>query len=251
MEAIDKKRFKLIACEIVYRELCMLAAEARHIVDVEFLRKGLHDAGKEKMLGQIQQTVSAVETENYDAILLGYARCSDGLAGLKAGDLPLVIPRAHDCITFFFGSNQAYQEYFSAHPGTYFRTTGWTERAGHDDDSVMAQLGLDRTFEEYAAKYGRENAEFIMESMGGWTQEYEFLTYIDMGMARDQEYAERAREEAKERGWEFQLLKGDMGLMRDLVEGNWDEERFLVVEPGQEIAVDNGGGIMTAVSSDN
>ena len=249
MKTGEQKRYKFIGCEIIYREICLLAAESRHIVDVEFLRKGLHDAGKEKMLETIQQTVSAVETEDYDAILLGYAWCSDGLVGLAADDLPMVIPRAHDCITFFFGSDGAYQEYFGAHPGTYFRTTGWTERAGHDGDSVMAQLGLDRSFEEYVAKYGRENAEFIMESIGGWTREYEVLAYIEMGLLPDAEYMERAREEAKEKELEFRLLKGDMGLMRDLVEGNWDAERFLVVRPGERIAADHEGLIMTVVSS--
>ena len=103
--------------------MCRLAAQCDHVVDVEFLRKGLHDAGQGTMLENIQRAVDEVSAQTYDAILLGYGRCNNGIAGLRANDLPLVIPRAHDCITFFFGGRDRYEEYFFQNPGTYYRTT--------------------------------------------------------------------------------------------------------------------------------
>ena len=30
----------------------------------------------------------------------------------------------------------------------------------------MAQLGIDRTYEQYAAKYGEDNARYLMEMLG-------------------------------------------------------------------------------------
>ena len=123
------RKFKFIGCEIVYREACFLAATSPHRVDVEFLLKGLHDLPRQDMLAKLQATVDAVPAgAGYEAILLGYARCNDGLMGLTARMLPLVMPRAHDCITFLFGSRQAYNEYFNEHPGTYFLSTGWSQR---------------------------------------------------------------------------------------------------------------------------
>ena len=246
-----QRRYKLISCEIIFREACLLAAQSEHVVDVEFLRKGLHDAGKETMLATIQEAVSGVSADDYDAVLLGYGRCNDGLVGLTAGELPVVLPRAHDCITFFFGSCRAYQEFFSESPGTYFRTTGWTERGAGDDDSVMAQLGLNRTYDDYVAQYGEENAKFIMESMGGWTENYKYLAYIEMGLELDEKYAQLAREEARERGWEFRLLKGDLRLLRALVGGQWDEDEFLVVQPGERVVADDDGGVVRAARFDN
>jgi hypothetical protein len=248
-----RKRFKVIACEIVYRELCHLASQSRNRVDVEFLRKGLHDAGKETMGETIQKAINAVDEKSYDAIVLAYGRCNDGVAGLKAGGIPVVIPRAHDCITFFFGSDKAYQEYFSCHPGTYYRTTGWAERGDYQPDgqgkSILGQLGLDRTYDEYVAKYGKENAEYIMATLGSWQQNYEQITYIDMGLPVDEEYGCLAADEARQKNLKFDRVKGDMRLLRALIEGQWDEREFLVVPPGCEVAGDNDGRILTSVSA--
>jgi hypothetical protein len=225
-----------------------LASQSRHLIDVEFLRKGLHDAGKLTMCQTIQNAINKVESKDYDAILLGYARCNDGVVGLVARDIPLVIPKAHDCITLFFGSQQAYQDYFSKYPGTYYRTTGWTERGGADDDSVMAQLGLDRTYQEYVEKYGQDNAKFIMESMGNWIENYEYIAYLDMGLPCDEAYAELASKEAQDKKLKFQRLHGDLRLLRQLLDGQWDPAEFLVVQPGQKVTADNSGAILSTVT---
>ncbi|NQT14798.1 MAG: hypothetical protein HQ582_18740 [Planctomycetes bacterium] len=36
--------------------------------------------------------------------------------------------------------------------------------------------------------------------------------------------------------WKFEKLTGDMALIRELVDGPWDEERFLTVQPGFRVA---------------
>src|ERR1035441_5592619 len=110
------RKFKFIGCEIVYREACYLAATGPNQVDVEFLRKGLHDLERADMQTNIQGNLDAghppAPRGGFEAILMDYARCNDGLTGIRARTLPLVIPRAHDCITFFFGSRDGYKEYF-------------------------------------------------------------------------------------------------------------------------------------------
>ncbi|MEI6388936.1 MAG: hypothetical protein WCQ50_20170, partial [Spirochaetota bacterium] len=89
------RKFKFIGCEILYREACFLAAVGPAMVDVEFLRKGLHDLERTDMSSIIQAAVDAVDPEaGYEAVLLGYARCNDGLVGTTARGIPLVIPRA-------------------------------------------------------------------------------------------------------------------------------------------------------------
>jgi len=262
MKPEHKKRYKLLACEIFYREICLLAARCPNIIDVEFLPKGLHDMGQEQMVQKLREAIARVDTSRYEAILLAYGRCNDGVVGLQAVDIPLVVPRAHDCITMFFGSAQAYEEYFHQHPGTYFRTTGWTERdsalgqtftsqspgTSQSEPSVMSQLGLDLTYEEYVAKYGKENAQYIMGTLGGWEKNYKYLTYIDMGNPLDEEYADLARQEAQKKKLEFKRLSGEMRLLGDLLAGEWNEQEFLVVKPGEKIASDNEGRILVSVS---
>ncbi len=80
------------------------------------------------MSAKLKEVLAAVDETKYDAVLLGYALCSNGLVGLTAGKIPLVLPRAHDCITLFLGSKERYLDYFQAHTGVYFKTSGWIER---------------------------------------------------------------------------------------------------------------------------
>ena len=92
------KRFKLLACEIMARELYLLAAGAEHIIDITLMPKALHDLPTNQMQQRLQRQIDEIEGDKCEAVLLAYARCNDGVAGLRSRDVPLVISRAHDCI---------------------------------------------------------------------------------------------------------------------------------------------------------
>jgi len=243
-------RLKLIACEIFYREMCAAAARAVNQIDLEFLPKGLHDIGSAKMLAQLQATVDRVDASRYEAVLLGYALCGNGLAGLCARSLPLILPRAHDCITLFLGSKERYLDYFNSHPGVYFKTTGWIERgqdlAQLDQAAIRRKTGIGQSYEERAARYGEENARFLWEQIGDYTRHYGQYTFIEMGIEPDDRFERLAREQAAERGWKFEKVQGDMALIQRLVDGAWDEKDFLAVPPGWRVAVTYDDGIVQA-----
>jgi hypothetical protein len=90
------KRFKLISCEVFYREMCHAVAQSPHIVDIEFLPKGLHDLGSAVMRERVQAALDKVDSTGYDAVLFGYGLCNNGLVGVTAREIPVVLPRAHD-----------------------------------------------------------------------------------------------------------------------------------------------------------
>ena len=245
MPDIAKRKLKFIGCEIIYREACLLAARSPHVVDLQFLRKGLHDMETADMLATVQSAVDEV-SDAYDAVILGYARCSDGTVGLAARSAPLVIPRAHDCVTFFFGGRDAHREYFDAHPGTYYHTTGWSERSTAGDaeqDGVMSQLGLNRSRAELVAKYGQENADFIAEIMDSWVANYDNLCYVEMGVCDERPFMAASRALAEERGWNFDQRKGDWTLLEKLFFGCWDSD-FVVVPPGGKLAARNDENVL-------
>jgi len=231
-------RLKLISCEVLYREMCAAVAHSPHQVDLEFLPKGLHDLGGESMRARLQEAADRVDATRYDAVLLGYALCGNGVAGLVSRTLPLVIPRAHDCIALLMGGRDRYRNYFENHPGVFFRSTGWLER-GQDLDQATLY-----TLEALIARYGEDNGRYLFEQFNGYQRNYRQLAYIATGLEPDGSFEQQAREEAARRGWQFETIRGDLRLFERLVAGDWDENDFLVVPPGWRVKATYDDGVV-------
>jgi len=239
------RRFKLIVCDIMLREACHCIARSRNIIDPVFMGKGLHNLGSCKMCRLLQEELEKVEKDKYEAILLGYGLCNNGILGLHAS-IPLVVPRAHDCITLLLGSKKEYREYFDRNPGTYYLSPGWIERDVSDyngEVSVTQQLGM-KSYEDYVAEYGEENARYIMETMGGGLQHYTKLAYIDTGIAEFADYERQAQERAAQNGWVYEKLKGNCGLLQRLGGGGWNSREFAVINPDQAVKPANNEEII-------
>jgi hypothetical protein len=242
---------KLISCDVLYREMCSLVAQSPHRVDTTFLPKGLHDLPSEQMRARLQDIVDAVPEQEYDAIIMGYGLCNNGLHGVEARHTPLVLPRAHDCITLFFGSRQKYMAYFEEHHGVYFLTSGWIERGTAEGELKQLSIGhingMDMTYEEMEEKYGEDNAQFLFETLvEAQEKAYRQYTFIEMGLETDAQFEAHARERALEKDWSFAKVKGDLSLIKQLVRGEWDPGDFLYVKPGQRIIARYDDGVVRA-----
>jgi hypothetical protein len=243
---------KLIACEVLARQAYYVAALAPHVVDIEFIDKGLHDE-PEELRTYLQERVDAVPEGRYDAILLGYGLCSNSTAGLVARGTQLVLPRAHDCITLFLGSAERYGEEFRQTPGTYWYVADYIERGGHSTGKTVA-LGssadegeMQVIYEQYVAKYGRDNADYLMEVMGAWQKHYSRAAYIQNTDMPTPDYRDHIRQIAERRNWRFEELEGRLLLIRDLIHGPWPSDRYLVVPPMQGIVATNDACIVCAM----
>jgi len=233
-----RKRYKLLACDVLYREVCFCVSRCRNVVDAEFLEQGLHDVGEAKMVARLQEAIDAVDVSRYDAILLAYGLCNNGIRGLRS-KLPLVIPRAHDCITLLMGSKERYREYFEENPGTYFRSTGWIERVvSHVDnpESTTSVMGINRSHQEYVEEYGEENAAYLAEILGHGLRNYSKMAFIDTHVDDDPYYKKQTEEEARQNGLEYEEIQGSTDLLLRMVNGEWDSDDFLIVQPGRTIA---------------
>lgn len=143
----------MIACEVLAREMYHLASRADRVVNVSLLPKGLHGLGAAKMRARLQAEIDSTDGSRYEGIALGYALSSRGTEGLAANDVPVVIPRAHDCITLLLGGRERYMAEFEAHAGTYYCSGGWHERDAEDGGApdrpagggpgLVAGLGMD------------------------------------------------------------------------------------------------------------
>jgi len=238
---------KVIACAVLFREVSLLAARSRNVIDTSFMPAGLHGIETGEMTRRLQKEVDATDPKIFDSVCLAYGLCNNGTEGLQAKDIPLVIPRAHDCITFFLGSKERYQKEFESCPGTYYRTSGWIERDFTAiDGRISERLGLNQSRQELVEKYGDELAEYIIEQTSGWKRSYSRLAFVDMGIADVQDYEREAVQEASEKGWRFQKLGGDLSLLRRLIEGQWDPDEFVVLQPGERLAASHDEKIFKA-----
>jgi hypothetical protein len=194
---------------------------------------------------KLQEMVDGAQ--GYEAILLGYGLCGQATAGLIARAAPLVIPRAHDCITLFLGSRERYQQQFTDFPGTYWYAQDYIEREDGSGSALSMGAGSDTdlaaVYDEYVQKYGKDNADYLMEVMGAWQQHYRRAAFIDMGVADGAVVEARARAEAARRGWTFEQLTGDLVLIRRLLEGEWEED-FLIVPPGGQVVMTYDEGVI-------
>jgi hypothetical protein len=263
-------RLLALTCEVLARSVYLCAARSPHVVDVHLNRRGLHD-DPPNLRAILQGEIDAPGAGDgagapggaaarpggaaapYDAIVLAYGLCGAATAGLQAGSIPLVVPRAHDCITLFLGSRDRYTAEFTGHPGTYWYVEDFVERS--DEGGAFAGIGAvsdaeaRATYEEYVAKYGEDNAAYLMEALGGWSSHYDRAAFVDMAVAdaRVALAAEaRARDDAERRGWSFEKLAGELILVRRLIDADWGPEDFLVLQPGERLAMSYDEAVIRA-----
>lgn len=233
------QRLLAITCEVLARSVYLCAARSPQIVDVRLLQRGLHDRPP-NLRTVLQAEIDAAGPE-HDSVVLAYGLCGGAMAGLRAGTIPLVVPRAHDCITLFLGDRERYADQAASHPGTFWYVQDYLERG--DSAGAFAGVGAvsdvarQETYDAYVARYGKDNADYLMEALGEWQRHYTRAAFVNMGVGDAATAGARARDDAARRGWLYEELAGQLTLIRGLVDGAWDEADFLVVRPGERLAM--------------
>jgi hypothetical protein len=231
------KHFIALTCEALARSIYAIAATTPYTVSIRLFQQGLHNRPK-NLRHVLQEQIDAIEEGECEAILLVYGMCGTSTVGLTARHTPLVIPRAHDCITLYLGSHERYQEEFDKHPGTYWYSVDYMERAEPGASVALGAAGIEEQegqYEAYVEKYGQENADMLMEEMRKWAQHYTRAAFIDTGLGDSTEYEEMAKAKAQKEGWVFERKQGNRRMLEMLINGDWSEDEFLVVPPGHTI----------------
>jgi hypothetical protein len=235
-------RLRVIACEVFRPEFEACMGELGHEFQATFHEVALHEKPDELRV-ELQRLIDGEQGKGFDAVVVGYALCSRATAGLVARDTPVVVPRAHDCITLFLGSRERYMRSFVEMPGTYYYTAGWVQYARRVDTGEVAQgtfvtaseARTRRKFEEYKDKYGEDNAKYLIEQESQWVAHYTRACYINSGIGDVEAHRQYVRDLAAERGWEYAEVEGDLWMIRRLLSGEWDDGEFVVVRPGEMV----------------
>jgi len=246
------KRVHVIACAVLKTDLDVLAASAGEQgieLTMEFLPGGLHNRPDE-LREQLQAAIDeASHGTAIDLIAVGYGLCGMGTVGIHARDIPLAVPRVHDCIALFLGSDQAYNREFGKYPGTYYVSAGWVQ-GRQQPQSGVSDGPSDSEFARFVDEYGRENATAIERFLTSWQRNYQRAAYIDTGDGDEEtHYARMAQQMAETFGWKYERIKGDRSLLNMLAAAQDSTDAILIVPPHCITAFDPAGRKLTALSA--
>ena len=207
----------IIACPTVLEEVRPFLTPEMQVRSLDF---GLH-TNPDKLKKTLQSTIDEVEND-YDAVILGYGMCANGVVGLKSAKSHLIVPRVADCIALFLGSGERYRQENEKETGTFYLTKGWIE---------VCDTPLDE-YKRMAQQYGEARADRMMKIM---FNKYKRLGYIITGNSQDQEkFQESAKEIANHFELRYEEIKGSTAFIRKMVFGPWEED-FIVCPPGKMV----------------
>lgn len=237
-----RARIAVVACAVLELEVEHYGGRSPAVARVVTIEQGLHN-DPPRLRQRLQQAVNEVEADpTIDAIVLGYGLCSRGIEGVHARRCRLVVPRAHDCITILLGSRERYAAYVAEHPGTYWYSPGWNKHHTPPGPQRYHRLRA-----QYVEQFGEDNADFLMDSEQHWFSTYQRATYVHLTVGATEADKRFTRECADWLKWSYDEQAGDPALLRDLLAGAWDDERFVVLEPGQTVAVTADPRVIAAV----
>lgn len=223
--SVQSQPIVVLACQVfqsLFEEFLPEALATR----VTFKDYGLHRLPS-KLTWSIQEEIDNLETPSL--ILLGYGLCGNGLNGIQSRDHTLLIPRTDDCIAILLGSYKKYIQEFDAEPGTIYLTKGWLESGSNPLQE----------YQEYAAKYGEEDALYIIDQL---YQNYKRLAFVAHSQEELEEYRPHVLEIAefcKRWNMRYEEILGSDLYVRKLIELASSPDQagsdFLVIPPGGEV----------------
>lgn len=247
-----RMKLRFIGCGVFRPEVRALVEESEHEIHVRFLPQGLH-AKPDTLREELQAAIDATSpSDGYHAIVVGYGLCSRGTAGIVARNLPVIIPRIHDCIAAFLGSHRRYAQEFRRHPGTYWFTRGFIATGGQPGVTGKYRGILSKyedIYEQYLERYGEETARYLVEEWAqGWIDNYTRAAFVPWDYPEvdaDREFTKRC---AANLGWQYEEIPADLTMMRDLLAGRWDPKTFLEVLPGRRVVAVHDARIIDALA---
>jgi len=205
----------IIACATLEAELRLAMEKTGCNYPVFWLKAGDHNSPSRRK----QEILRALDNcGEFDTVLLAMAFCGSAAEGIAAGHHTLILPRCPDCLTLFLGSLQRR----NACQNLYLLTQGWAD-------------GRDSILREYAhclETYGEKRTARIFRDM---FRHYQGIGLITLPELPDPQAAFPATEFAENLGLPLIRLEGNNQYLEDLLTGNFSEDRFLTIAPGNSV----------------
>ncbi len=237
----EKAKYALIACDVFNEELAVFGGEHPPWHRIEYLEMGLHD-NPDNLRIEIQSAIIRLEKDpEIEVVVLAYGLCGNGLLGVRAMRCPLILPRAHDCVSILLGGMSPHNAVLKENPGTYFYSPGWVrgKRVPGPDREAHIRKVYDERYPD-----DEEMVNDLVEADSESFAHHNCAAYVDVSENANAE--NYCKECAQHLGWQFRRLQGDAAMLQDLIQGNWAEARYLTVPSGHSITL-KGHSELTSV----
>jgi hypothetical protein len=214
-------RLKLISCDIFEREVLAAAARSLNHIEITFLNKPPHQISDSEALESIQAIIDHSNRSSFHAVLLIAGSCKKRLTGIQARSIPLVLPRAKDCISLLLEREPTHGRPAGSRPKQTAKSASCQNRL-ISGASLRAMMAHPCRLPELARN------EIAVPR-------FSLNATLDLREQSVRRWAAR-----KARGTRRQLSPLDM-----LVDGFWNYPDFLVVPPGW-ILTEQDEGTLTA-----
>ncbi len=238
---MNSKKIFVISCAVLALDLKRAARQMGLEIETIFLEAGLHERPnrlREKLQAAIDKTSTYKSCER---IVIGYGVCGRGTIGIQSQNIPLVIPKVHDCIAMFLGGDAAFRKEFKRYPGTYYISAGWYEEKTEpfSQQKKSAYYGDKKlNYDELVERFGEKAAKETFRFLNTWKNNYQRAGFIETGVKSSSKYEDYAREMAEAYGWKFEKLPGDQGLLKKVLFTERSTDEVLVVPPQHVIEFD-------------
>lgn len=212
----------LIACETIKPEIDNILRETGgRFAEIHWIQSGLH-AVTQSLHDELQRHLNAVREA--DHVVLGFGACGNSLAGLTTGRYQTIIPHVDDCISLLMGSYKNKQKVLEEGP-TYFLSYGW----------MQGDFNLAEQYRDCARKHGKQIADMVYQQLMGC---YEYLGILETGVMGIETMMKETAAIAEELSLKQRPLTGDPGLLRSLLTGPWEDDRFLCIGSNSVVDMD-------------
>ena len=211
----------IVACETLKDELNLVMKNMDCALPVVWVDSSNHSR-PDKLRLSMQEALDNLSPQ-YNTALLLFGFCGNAMVGIQSGRFTLVLPKAADCIPLFIGSREERDSYGN---DTYFFTGGYLDSTdGITKDAV-------RLLERYGEKRGLS----ILKQM---LCHYRSFALIDTGTYNVADVRSRVEKIALLLDIPVKIIPGNLRLIAALLSGNWNDNEFLIVEPGKTISLED------------
>ncbi len=243
----------LIACGVLAPDIQQIAEQLEIDIEMFFLQAALHD-NPSKLKNDLQHEIFRLsEDAEVERIVIGYGLCGTGTVGIQAGSTKLVIPRVHDCISLFLGSDAAYKYQFKKYPGTFYFTQGWIDKDVQplsQQEATGCSVGPRAIDDAIAKQPQAEKEKHIRQFFDSWKKNYQRSVFINTGVGNRKQIEQYAKNMAAENNWEYEEIKSDKSLLERLLIADRTDDDLLVVPPGHVTIYDPLSEKLDAVTAE-